>query len=454
MSQKPITVIGAGLAGCEAAWQIARSGQAVILREMRPNRQTPAHRTDGLAELVCSNSLRSDDAGHNAVGLLHEEMRRCGSLILAAADQTAVPAGGALAVDREAFSKTVEEKLRQNPLVSIEREELTDLPDAKDGFFIIATGPLTTPELAQKIQAAAGGEDLLHFFDAIAPIVTADSVDMTKAWKQSRYDKGNGDDYINCPLDKEQYDAFIDALLSGEKVAFKEWEKDTPYFEGCLPIEVMAERGRETLAFGPMKPVGLTNPHTGARPYAVVQLRKENRQGTLLNLVGFQTKLTYGEQKRLFKTIPGLENASFVRFGGIHRNTFVCSPKVLDETLRLKARPNIRLAGQVTGCEGYVESAAVGLMAGLFAVREAEGKTPVLPPETTALGAMLRHITVNANDSCFQPMNINFGLFPPPPVPEGKKKIEGLDRKRAQSERALADLAVWIQKAEINGKTN
>ena len=454
MSQKPITVIGAGLAGCEAAWQIARFGQAVVLREMRPKRQTPAHRTDGLAELVCSNSLRSDDAGHNAVGLLHEEMRRCGSLILAAADQTAVPAGGALAVDREAFSKTVEEKLRQNPLVSIEREELTDLPDAEDGSFIIATGPLTTPELAQKIQAAAGGEDLLHFFDAIAPIVTADSVDMTKAWKQSRYDKGNGDDYINCPLDKEQYDAFIDALLSGEKVAFKEWEKDTPYFEGCLPIEVMAERGRETLAFGPMKPVGLTNPHTGARPYAVVQLRKENRQGTLLNLVGFQTKLTYGEQKRLFKTIPGLENASFVRFGGIHRNTFVCSPKVLDETLRLKARPNIRLAGQVTGCEGYVESAAVGLMAGLFAVREAEGKTPVLPPETTALGAMLRHITVNANDSCFQPMNINFGLFPPPPVPEGKKKIKGLDRKRAQSERALADLAVWIQKAEINGKTN
>mgnify|MGYP000000530233 FL=1 len=451
MTQKPITVTGAGLAGCEAAWQIAKAGQPVVLREMRPARQTPAHKTGGPAELVCSNSLRSDDALHNAVGLLHEEMRRCGSLIMAAADQTAVPAGGALAVDREAFSQKIEEKLRQNPLVTIERGELTDLPGADDGLHIIATGPLTTPELAEKIQAAAGGEDLLHFFDAIAPIVTADSVDMAKAWKQSRYDKGDGDDYINCPMDEAQYNAFIDALLSGEKVAFKDWEKNTPYFEGCLPIEVMAERGRETLAFGPMKPVGLMNPHTGVRPHAVVQLRKENRQGTLLNLVGFQTKLTYGEQKRIFKTIPGLENASFVRFGGIHRNTFICSPKVLDETLRLKARPNIRFAGQVTGCEGYVESASVGLLAGLFAVWETTGKTAVLPPETTALGAMLRHITVNANKDCFQPMNINFGLIPPPPVPEGKKKIKGQDRKRAQSERALADLAEWIQKAEIHG---
>ena len=451
MTQKPITVTGAGLAWCEAAWQIAKAGQPVVLREMRPARQTPAHKTGGPAELVCSNSLRSDDALHNAVGLLHEEMRRCGSLIMAAADQTAVPAGGALAVDREAFSQKIEEKLRQNPLITIERGELTDLPGADDGLHIIATGPLTTPELAEKIQDAAGGEDLLHFFDAIAPIVTADSVDMTKAWKQSRYDKGDGDDYINCPMDEAQYNAFVDALLSGEKVAFKDWEKNTPYFEGCLPIEVMAERGRETLAFGPMKPVGLKNPHTGARPYAVVQLRKENRQGTLLNLVGFQTKLTYGEQKRIFKTIPGLENASFVRFGGIHRNTFICSPKVLDETLRLKARTNIRFAGQVTGCEGYVESASVGLLAGLFAVWETTGKTAVLPPETTALGAMLRHITVNANEDCFQPMNINFGLIPPPPVPEGKKKIKGQDRKRAQSERALADLAEWIQKAEIHG---
>lgn len=454
MTSKPITVVGAGLAGCEAAWQIAKAGIPVILQEMRPERQTPAHKTDGFAELVCSNSLRSDDALHNAVGLLHEEMRRCGSLIMAAADQTAVPAGGALAVDRDAFSKKVSDLLKQHPLINIKHEELTDLPQENDGLFIIATGPLTTPELAEKIQTLTGDEDLLHFFDAIAPIVTADSVDMSKAWKQSRYDKGDGDDYINCALDEEQYNAFIDNLLNGEKVAFKEWEKQTPYFEGCLPIEVMAERGRETLAYGPMKPVGLTDPHTGERPYAVVQLRKENRQGTLLNLVGFQTKLTYGEQKRIFKTIPGLENAVFARLGGIHRNTFICSPKVLDGTLRLKIRPNIRFAGQVTGCEGYVESASVGLMAGLFSVWEIQGKDFVLPPETTALGSMLRHITVNANEECFQPMNINFGLFPPPPIPEGKKKIKGLDRKRAQSERALTDLDEWIRKAGFNEHTN
>lgn len=454
MTSKPITVVGAGLAGCEAAWQIAKAGIPVILQEMRPERQTPAHKTDGFAELVCSNSLRSDDALHNAVGLLHEEMRRCGSLIMAAADQTTVPAGGALAVDRDAFSKKVSDLLKQHPLINIKHEELTDLPQENDGLFIIATGPLTTPELAEKIQTLTGDEDLLHFFDAIAPIVTADSVDMSKAWKQSRYDKGDGDDYINCALDEEQYNAFIDNLLNGEKVAFKEWEKQTPYFEGCLPIEVMAERGRETLAYGPMKPVGLTDLHTGKRPYAVVQLRKENRQGTLLNLVGFQTKLTYGEQKRIFKTIPGLENAVFARLGGIHRNTFICSPKVLDATLRLKMRPNIRFAGQVTGCEGYVESASVGLMAGLFSAWEIQGKDFVLPPETTALGSMLRHITVNANEECFQPMNINFGLFPPPPIPEGKKKIKGLDRKRAQSERALTDLDEWIRKAGFNEHTN
>jgi len=374
---------------------------------------------------------------------------------MAAADASGVPAGGALAVDRDVFSGIIEQKLREHPLITIETAELTDLPDEDAGLHIIATGPLTTPELAEKIQAVAGGEDLLHFFDAIAPIVTAESVDMEKAWKQSRYDKGDGDDYINCPMTREEYDAFIDNLLAGEKVAFKEWEKNTPYFEGCLPIEVMAERGRETLAFGPMKPVGLMNPHTNSRPYAVVQLRKENRQGTLLNLVGFQTKLTYGEQKRIFKTIPGLENATFVRYGGIHRNTFICSPKVLDETLRLKTRPNIRFAGQVTGCEGYVESASVGLLAGLFAAWETIGKPAVvLPPETTALGAMLRHITVNANEECFQPMNINFGLIPPPPVPEGKRKIKGLDRKRAQSERALADLDEWIAKAGVNDRSN
>lgn len=448
MSQDAITVVGGGLAGSEAAWQIAKAGIPVVLKEMRPVKQTPAHRTDGLAELVCSNSLRSDDAIHNAVGLLHEEMRRCDSLIMRAADLNKVPAGGALAVDRDAFSKTIGEALANHPLVTIKREEMTELPAPDSGKYVIATGPLTSASLAEQIQAVAGG-DILHFFDAIAPIVTADSVDMTKAWKQSRYDKGDGDDYINCPLDEEQYNAFIDNLLSGEKVAFKDWEKNTPYFEGCLPIEVMAERGRETLAFGPMKPVGLMNPHTGKRPYAVVQLRKENKQGTLLNLVGFQTKLLYGEQKRIFKTIPGLENAEFVRLGGIHRNTFIHSPTVLDGTLRLKARPNLRFAGQVTGCEGYVESAAVGLMAGLFAAWETQGKEIVPPPVETALGAMLNHITVSAESDLFQPMNINFGLMPPPPVPEGKRKIKGLDRKRAQSERATAALTQWLEQAGL-----
>lgn len=448
MSQDAITVVGGGLAGSEAAWQIAKAGIPVVLKEMRPVKQTPAHRTDGLAELVCSNSLRSDDAIHNAVGLLHEEMRRCDSLIMRAADLNKVPAGGALAVDRDAFSKTIGEALANHPLITIKREEMTELPAPDSGKYVIATGPLTSASLAEQIQAVAGG-DILHFFDAIAPIVTADSVDMTKAWKQSRYDKGDGDDYINCPLDEEQYNAFIDNLLSGEKVAFKDWEKNTPYFEGCLPIEVMAERGRETLAFGPMKPVGLMNPHTGKRPYAVVQLRKENKQGTLLNLVGFQTKLVYGEQKRIFKTIPGLENAEFVRLGGIHRNTFIHSPTVLDGTLRLKARPNLRFAGQVTGCEGYVESAAVGLMAGLFAAWETQGKEIVPPPVETALGAMLNHITVSAESDLFQPMNINFGLMPPPPVPEGKRKIKGLDRKRAQSERATAALTQWLEQAGL-----
>lgn len=448
MSQDAITVVGGGLAGSEAAWQIAKAGIPVVLKEMRPVKQTPAHRTDGLAELVCSNSLRSDDAIHNAVGLLHEEMRRCDSLIMRAADLNKVPAGGALAVDRDAFSKTIGEALANHPLVTIKREEMTELPAPDSGKYVIATGPLTSASLAEQIQAVAGG-DILHFFDAIAPIVTADSVDMTKAWKQSRYDKGDGDDYINCPLDEEEYNAFIDNLLSGEKVAFKDWEKNTPYFEGCLPIEVMAERGRETLAFGPMKPVGLLNPHTGKRPYAVVQLRKENKQGTLLNLVGFQTKLVYGEQKRIFKTIPGLENAEFVRLGGIHRNTFIHSPTVLDGTLRLKARPNLRFAGQVTGCEGYVESAAVGLMAGLFAAWETQGKEIIPPPVETALGAMLNHITVSAESDLFQPMNINFGLMPPPPVPEGKRKIKGLDRKRAQSERATAALTQWLEQAGL-----
>lgn len=450
MSLRPVTVIGAGLAGSEAAWQIAKAGVPVVLKEMRPRQTTPAHKTGLPAELVCSNSLRSDDACHNAVGLMHEEMRRCGSLILACADKTKVPAGGALAVDRTAFSKAVEEQLKSNPLITFVTEEILNLPSENDGLSIIATGPLTTQNLASDIQKLTNS-DSLHFFDAIAPIVEADSVDMSKAWKQSRYDKGNGDDYINCPLDEDQYNDFIDALLSGEKIAFKEWEKNTPYFEGCLPVEVMAERGRETLAFGPMKPVGLCDPHTGKRPYAVVQLRKENNQGTLLNLVGFQTKLTYGEQKRVFRMIPGLENAEFARLGGIHRNTFIRSPELLDETLRLKARPNLRFAGQVTGCEGYVESACVGLMAGLFAAWESLGKDIVIPPKETALGAMLKHITAADQPDLFQPMNINFGLMPPPPVPEGKKKIKGLDRKRAQSERALTALDEWKKTAGVNG---
>ncbi len=450
MPHEPITVVGGGLAGSEAAWQIARMGIPVILKEMRPRNRTEAHKTDGLAELVCSNSLRSDDPVHNAVGLMHEEMRRCGSLIMACADACRVPAGGALAVDRGAFSRAVQKALEENPAVTLVREEMTELPSPDAGSHIIATGPLTGPVLAERIREVTN-EDSLHFFDAIAPIVEADSVDMTKAWKQSRYDKGDGDDYINCPMDEEQYNTFIDNLLGGEKVAFREWEKNTPYFEGCLPIEVMAERGRGTLAYGPMKPVGLTDPHTGRRPYAVVQLRKENKQGTLLNIVGFQTKLTYGEQKRIFRMIPGLENAEFARLGGIHRNTFIRSPAVLDGFLRLRARPNLRFAGQITGCEGYVESAAVGLMAGLFAAWEALGREDLpVPPPTTALGAMLNHITVSAEADLFQPMNINFGLFPPPPLPEGKKKIKGLDRKRAQSERALADLEIWKQKADLD----
>lgn len=448
MNQTFVTVIGGGLAGCEAAWQLAQRGVNVVLKEMRPVKTTPAHKTNGLAELVCSNSLRSDDMLHNAVGLLHEEMRRCNSLIMRAAQNSSVPAGGALAVDREKFSDFIENALNACENVTVVREEVCQLPTARDGLTIIATGPLTSDSFAAQIQSLTG-TDSLHFFDAIAPIVEADSVDMGKAWKQSRYDKGNGDDYINCPLEKDEYDAFIEALLTGEKISFKEWEKNTPYFEGCLPIEIMAQRGRETLAFGPMKPVGLTNPHTQKRPYAVVQLRKENKQGTLLNLVGFQTKLTYGEQKRIFAMIPGLQNAVFARLGGIHRNTFIHSPTLLDETLRLKALPNLRFAGQITGCEGYVESAAVGLMAGIFSAFETQGKQAPLPPETTALGAMLRHITVNAEDELFQPMNITFGLFPPPPVPEGKRKLKGADRKAAISTRALNDLNVW--KEQING---
>ncbi|WP_029011179.1 methylenetetrahydrofolate--tRNA-(uracil(54)-C(5))-methyltransferase (FADH(2)-oxidizing) TrmFO [Azospirillum halopraeferens] len=440
-SLRPVHVIGGGLAGSEAAWQLATAGVPVVLHEMRPVRRTDAHQTDRLAELVCSNSFRSDDAEYNAVGLLHEEMRRCGSLILRCADAHKVPAGGALAVDRDGFAGAVSAELAGHPLVTVVREEVAGLPPAEWDSVIVATGPLTSPALAEAVRGLTG-EDSLAFFDAIAPIVHLESIDLSKAWFQSRYDKpgpgGSGKDYINCAFSKEQYEAFIDALLAGETVEFKDWEKDTPYFEGCLPVEVMAERGRDTLRFGPMKPVGLTDPHTGRRPWAVVQLRQDNALGTLYNLVGFQTKLKYGEQSRVFRMIPGLENAEFARLGGLHRNTFLNSPRLLDPALRLKAMPRLRFAGQVTGCEGYVESAAVGLMAGRFAVAERHGRTPAPPPPTTAMGALLNHITGGAEAETFQPMNVNFGLFPPI---EGR--IKGKERKRAYSVRALADLEGW-----------
>jgi methylenetetrahydrofolate--tRNA-(uracil-5-)-methyltransferase len=446
---EPVHVIGGGLAGSEAAWQLAGAGVPVVLHEMRPARGTEAHRTDGLAELVCSNSFRSDDREHNAVGLLHEEMRRLGSLVLAAADANRVPAGAALAVDRDGFSRAVTEALLQHPLVAIRREEIAGLPDPAWNSVIVATGPLTSPALAEAIRRLTG-ERSLAFFDAIAPIVHRDSIDFSKAWFQSRYDKGGGD-YVNCPLTQAQYYAFVDALLAGEKVAFKEWERDTPYFEGCLPIEVMAERGRETLAFGPMKPVGLANPHApGERPYAVVQLRQDNALGTLFNMVGFQTKLTYGEQKRIFATIPGLEKAEFARLGGLHRNTFLNSPRLLDGTLRLKARPGLRFAGQITGCEGYVESAGIGLLAGRFAAAERLGLTPSPPPPTTALGALLNHITGGAQPETFQPMNANFGLFPPLDARDAKgRELRGRERKRALSLRALADLGAWAEGSRL-----
>jgi methylenetetrahydrofolate--tRNA-(uracil-5-)-methyltransferase len=448
-SPKPIHVIGGGLAGCEAAWQIAMSGVPVVIHEMRPSRMTEAHQTQGLAELVCSNSFRSDDVEYNAVGLLHEEMRRAGSLILSAGDVNRVPAGAALAVDREGFSKTVEEKLLKNPLVILERAEVPGLPPSSWDLVIIATGPLTSPGLSVAIKQYTG-EDALAFFDAIAPIVTRDSINMNVAWFQSRYDKGaevpgGGADYINCPMTKEQYENFVIALQVGEKTEFKEWEKNTPYFEGCLPIEVMAERGMDTLAYGPMKPVGLTDPRTGKRPYAVVQLRQDNALGTLFNMVGFQTKLKHGEQTRIFRQIPGLENAEFARLGGIHRNTFINSPKLLDTSLRLKAMPRLRFAGQITGCEGYVESAAVGLMAGRFAAAERLGEPLSMPPNTTALGAILGHITGGANAETFQPMNVNFGLFTDIDArdPRGRP-LKGRDRKKALSARALADIDAWL----------
>ena len=443
----PVHVIGGGLAGSEACWQLASAGVPVVLHEMRPTRKTDAHQTDGLAELVCSNSFRSDDADYNAVGLLHEEMRRCGSLILECGDKAKLPAGGALAVDRDLFSEAVTAALEAHPLVTIMREEIAGLPPADWDSVIVATGPLTSAALGDAVKGLSDEEELA-FFDAIAPIIHKDSIDFDTVWFQSRYDKGDGKDYINCPMTEDQYTAFIDALIGGEKTEFHEWEKDTPYFEACLPVEVMAERGRETLRFGPMKPVGLTNAHDGSRPHAVVQLRQDNALGTLWNMVGFQTKLKYGAQAAVFRMIPGLEGAEFARLGGIHRNTFINSPKLLDPVLRHKAQPRLRFAGQVTGVEGYVESAAIGLLAGLFAAAERLGAVPDRPPETTALGALLNHITVGAEKDTFQPMNVNFGLFPPPEPPPGKKKIKGRDRKLAISRRALSDLESWLVRPE------
>lgn len=446
-STKPVHIVGGGLAGSEAAWQLAQSGVPVVVHEMRPVRGTEAHLTDTLAELVCSNSFRSDDAANNAVGVIHEEMRRAGSLIMRAADTHKLPAGGALAVDRHGFSAAVQETLLAHPLVTLERAEVAGLPPEDWDSVIVATGPLTSPALAEAI-AKLTGEDSLAFFDAIAPIVHHESIDQSIAWKQSRYDKvgpGNvegsdGADYFNCPMDKPQYEAFVAALLAGDKTEFKQWEHNTPYFQGCQPIEVIASTGPQSLRFGPMKPVGLRDPRTGHRPWAVVQLRQDNALGTLWNIVGFQTKLKHGEQTRIFRTIPGLENAEFARLGGLHRNTFLNSPRLLDATLRLKAMPRLRFAGQITGCEGYVESAAVGLMTGRFAAAERQGRTQAPPPSTTAMGALLGHITGGADATTFQPMNINFGLFPPI---EGSFK--GKERKQAMAVRALRDFDEWLK---------
>lgn len=460
-NERVVHVVGGGLAGSEAAWALARAGVSCVLHEMRPTRGTDAHKTDKLAELVCSNSFRSDDWTGNAVGLLHEEMRRAGSLIMACAQEAQVPAGGALAVDRDVFADAVTARLAAEPRITIVREEVAGSPPEDWDQVIIATGPLTSPALSEAILAKTG-EETLAFFDAIAPIVHTDSINFDRAWKQSRYDKagpgGDGADYVNCPMDQAEYEAFIQALIDGEKTDFKEWETSTPYFEGCLPIEVMAERGVDTLRHGPMKPVGLTDPRTGRRPYAVVQLRQDNKLGTLYNLVGFQTKLRYGEQSRVFRMIPGLENAEFARLGGLHRNTFLNSPKVLDGALRLKAEPRLRFAGQVTGVEGYVESAAIGMLAGRFAAAECQDRNITIPPATTAFGALLRHITGGhmsegaGAKGAFQPMNVNFGLFPPlERVPtknaEGGRlrgKEKGRAKKRAMAERALADWAAWL----------
>ena len=462
MTNKPVHIIGGGLAGSEAAWQLAGAGVPVILHEMRPERKTNAHKTDGLAELVCSNSFRSDDAEYNAVGLLHQEMRTAGSLIFEMADKNKLPAGGALAVDRDGFSEDVTTALEQHALITIDRAEVPGLPPVEWGNTIIATGPLTSPDLADAIIDETG-EESLAFFDAIAPIIHRESVDMDKAWFQSRYDKagpgGTGADYLNCAMDKEQYEAFLDALIAGDTTDFKEWE-GTPYFEGCLPIEVMAARGRETLRFGPMKPVGLTNPHIDQKSYAIVQLRQDNALGTLFNMVGFQTKLKYGTQADIFRLIPGLENAEFARLGGLHRNTYLNSPSILNEKLQLKSNPRLRFAGQITGCEGYVESSAIGWLVGRLTAAEYLGHEHSLPPVTTSLGALLNHITGGhlsqetqvKGPKSFQPMNINFGLFPPmdpPRIAEDGRRLKGPERGRAKkllmTERGRKDFGEWLE---------
>jgi methylenetetrahydrofolate--tRNA-(uracil-5-)-methyltransferase len=433
-----VHVIGGGLAGSEAAWQLAETGFRVRLSEMRGIEATEAHKTDHLAELVCSNSFRSDDAERNAVGVLHAELRDMNSIIMQAADKHRVPAGSALAVDRDGYSEYVTQTIAAHANITLVRERIDTLPT---GPAIIATGPLTAASLANAIKDETG-EDALAFFDALAPIVHHETINMDIAWKASRWDKGDGADYINCPMTKDEYMNFYNALISGDKTEFKEWEANTPYFDGCMPIEVMAERGVDTLRYGPMKPVGLDNPRTGRWPYAVVQLRQDNALGTLWNIVGFQTKLKHAEQVRIFRMIPGLENAEFARLGGLHRNTFIKSPILLDDTLQLKSRPNIRFAGQITGCEGYIESAGIGMLAGRFMAESLKGQTPALPPEDTALGALLKHITGGADASTYQPMNVNFGLFPPLNLDKKSKKA---DRKMLHAQRARASFTAWHQ---------
>lgn len=447
MTDKFINVIGAGLAGSEAAWQIAQRGINVVLYDMKPTKFSPAHQNKNFAELVCSNSFRCDDAETSAIGLLHYEMRLASSLIMQCADATKVPAGGALAVDRDGFAQMVTEKIASHPLITTKYEEITTVPDKSFGPTIIATGPLTSQSLAEDILKHIDS-NTLSFYDAIAPVIYKESIDFSKAWYQSRYDKGDKFDYINCPMNEEQYDNFIEELLKSEKAEFHEWEKPT-YFDGCLPIEVMAERGPKTLRFGPMKPVGLTNPHCSEKSYAIVQLRQDNKEDTLRNIVGFQTKMKYGEQHRIFRMIPGLENAEFARYGGIHRNTFIKSPLLLDNVLRLKTAPHIRFAGQITGCEGYIESASIGLLAGYFAACDVLGTKAELPPRTTALGSMLSHLTDETNIDNYQPMNINLGIFPEVKTTQEKNgriiKIKGNDRKKCYTSRAMADIDTWIR---------